>query len=95
LYDDGRIVSETPLLQRLVPEPRLRVNPSDLAHIGVDSDGQVKATSTRGSHVVTVHADAGIPAGIACIAFCADSMGAALLIDASQPVVDLRVESLR
>ena len=95
LYDEGRVVSETPLLQRLVPETVLRVNPSDLARIGVDSGGQVKATSTRGSHVVTVHADAGVPAGIACMAFSADSMGAALLVDASQPVVDLRVESLR
>jgi NADH-quinone oxidoreductase subunit G len=95
LYDDGRLVSETPLLQRLVPEPVLRVHPSDLAHIGVDSGGQVKATSPRGSHVVTVRADAGVPAGVACMAFSADSMGAALLVDASAPVVDLRVESLR
>ena len=31
LYDDGRLVSETPLLQRLVPEQGLRVHPSDLA----------------------------------------------------------------
>jgi predicted molibdopterin-dependent oxidoreductase YjgC len=95
LYDEGRLVSETSLLQRLVPEPVLRVHPSDLAHIGVDSGGQVKATSPRGSHVVTVHADSGVPAGIACMAFSADSMGAALLVDASAPVVDLRVESLR
>jgi NADH-quinone oxidoreductase subunit G len=95
LYDEGRLVSETPLLQRLVPETLLRVHPSDLARIGVDSGGQVKATSTRGSHVVTVRADAGVPAGIACMAFSSDSMGAALLVDASQPVVDLRVESLR
>jgi hypothetical protein len=29
------------------------------------------------------------------MAFSSDSMGAALLVDASQPVVDLRVESLR
>jgi hypothetical protein len=27
--------------------------------------------------------------------FSADSLGAALLIDAGQPVIDLRVESLR
>ncbi len=95
LYDDGRLVSETPLLQRLVPEPRLRVSPSDLARIGVDSGGQVKVTSTRGSQVVAVRSDAGIPAGIACMDFSADALGAALLVDASLPVVDLRVESLR
>ncbi len=95
LYDDGRLVSETPLLQRLVPEPGLRVHPSDLARIGVDSGGQVKVTSTRGSQVVAVRADAGVPAGIACMDFSADALGAALLVDAGQPVVDLRVESLR
>jgi NADH-quinone oxidoreductase subunit G len=95
LYDDGRMVSETPLLQRLVPEPVLRVSPGDLARIGVDSGGQVKVTSTRGSQVVAVRSDAGIPAGVACMDFSADSLGAALLVDAGQPVVDLRVESLR
>ena len=95
LYDDGRLVSETPLLQRLVRDPDLRVHPSDLARIGVDSGGQVKVTSTRGSQVVAVRADAGVPAGIACMDFSADALGAALLVDAGQPVVDLRVESLR
>ena len=95
LYDDGRLVSETPLLQRLVPEPGLRVHPGDLARIGVDSGGQVKVTSTRGSQVVAVKADAGVPAGVACMDFSADALGAALLIDVSQPVIDLRVESLR
>jgi predicted molibdopterin-dependent oxidoreductase YjgC len=95
LYDDGRLVSETPLLQRLVPETVLRVNPADLARIGVDSGGQVKATSTRGSQIVAVRADAGVPAGIAAMAFSADGLGAALLLESGQPVVDLRVESLR
>jgi NADH-quinone oxidoreductase subunit G len=95
LYDEGRLVSETPLLQRLVPELGLRVHPSDLARIGVDSGGQVKVTSTRGSQVVAVRADAGVPAGIACMDFSADALGASLLVDVGQPVVDLRVESLR
>jgi NADH-quinone oxidoreductase subunit G len=95
LYDDGRLVSETPLLQRLVPAPGLRVHPGDLARIGVDSGGQVKVTSTRGSQVVAVKADAGVPAGVACMDFSADALGAALLVDVSQPVIDLRVESLR
>ncbi len=95
LYDEGRLVSETPLLQRLVAELCLRVHPSDLARIGVDSGGQVKVTSTRGSQVVAVRSDAGVPAGIACMDFSADALGAALLVDAGTPVVDLRVESLR
>jgi NADH-quinone oxidoreductase subunit G len=95
LYDDGRLVSETPLLERLVRDPELRVHPSDLARIGVDSGGQVKVTSTRGSQVVAVRSDVGVPAGIACMDFSADALGAALLVEAGRPVVDLRVESLR
>jgi anaerobic selenocysteine-containing dehydrogenase len=95
LYDDGRLVSETPLLQRLVRDLELRIHPSDLARIGVDSGGQVKVTSTRGSQIVAVRSDAGVPAGIACMDFSADALGAALLVDSGQPVVDLRVESLR
>ena len=95
LYDEGRLVSETPLLQRLVRAPGLRVHPSALARIGVDSGGQVKVTSARGSQVLPVHADDGVPAGIARMDFSADGLGAALLVDAGQPVVDLRLESLR
>jgi NADH-quinone oxidoreductase subunit G len=95
LYDDGRLVSETPLLQRLVRDLELRIHPSDLARIGVDSGGQVKVTSTRGSQIVAVRSDTGVPAGIACMDFSADALGAALLVDSGQPVVDLRVESLR
>ena len=71
------------------------LHPSDLARIGVDSGGQVKVTSTRGSQVVAVRSDTGVPAGIACMDFSADALGAALLVDAGQPVIDLRVESLR
>jgi hypothetical protein len=45
--------------------------------------------------VVAVRSEAGVPAGIACMDFSADGLGAATLVDAAQPVVDLRVESLR
>ena len=95
LYDGGRIVSETPILQRLATSRAMRVNPSDLARIGVEAGGQVKVTSARGSSVVAVEPDPSVPAGIACYDFTADAEGAALLVDTSQPVVDLRVESIR
>jgi len=65
------------------------------ANFMLTASGQVKVTSPRGSQVVAVQADAGVPAGIACMDFSADALGAALLIDAGAPVVDLRVESLR
>jgi NADH-quinone oxidoreductase subunit G len=95
LYDKGRIVSETPILQRLVQERELRVHPNDLARIGVDSGGQVNVTSARGSQVVMVEADPSVPAGTAAFDFTADAHGPALLIDASLPVTDIRIESMR
>ena len=42
-------VAETPALQRVAAVSHLRVNPTELARIGVDSGSQVKATSARGS----------------------------------------------
>jgi NADH-quinone oxidoreductase subunit G len=95
LYDRGRVVSETPILQRLVPERELRVHPNDLGRIGVESGGQVNVTSARGSQVVMVEADPKVPVGIAAFDFTADGHGPALLIDASAPVTDIRIESMR
>jgi hypothetical protein len=95
LYDKGRIVAETPILQRVAQPPGMRVNPAELGRIGVDAGSQVKVTSARGSQVVTIEPDASVPAGLACFAFTADGLGPALLIDASQPVTDLRIESMR
>jgi NADH-quinone oxidoreductase subunit G len=95
LYDKGRIVAETPILQRVAQRPGMRVNPAELGRIGVEAGNQVKVTSARGSQVVTIEPDVSVPAGLACFAFTADGLGPALLIDASQPVTDLRIESMR
>ena len=50
LYDGGRIVTRTPILANLRPEPVLRVNPADAARIGagqvrVDDDAVVRRSS--------------------------------------------------
>ena len=95
LYDGGRTVAQTPLLHRLVADQAVRINPSDLARIGVDAGGQVKATSARGTQTLTVVPDPGVPAGIARYDFTADGAGPANLIDATQPVTDVRLESPR
>jgi hypothetical protein len=44
---------------------------------------------------MTAVADDSVPAGTAMIPFSADGGGAARLIDASAPVTDLRLETLR
>ena len=95
LYDGGRVVTQTPLLHRLVADDVVRVNPSDFARLGVEAGAQVKATSTRGSQQLTVVPDAGVPAGIARYDFTANGAGPSMLIDAAQPVTDVRLESPR
>ena len=95
LYDGGRIVSETPALVRVRQTPVLHVNPHDAGLLGVESGAEVRVTSARGSQVVVVQHDHGVPVGVARYDFTADGAGVATLIDASQLVTDLRVETLR
>jgi NADH-quinone oxidoreductase subunit G len=95
LYDGGRIVAETPVLQRVRQSSRVRVSPHDATQLGVEGGGEVRITSARGTQVVTVEPDAGVPPGVAHYDFTADGAGVAELIDVTLPVTDLRVESVR
>jgi NADH-quinone oxidoreductase subunit G len=95
LYDRGRVVAETPVFQPLAPEAALRINPHDLAALGVESGTIVKLTGARGSLQHPVVGDDGVPTGVAYLPFLADGTGPAELIDIDAPVTDLRVETLR
>ena len=95
LYDGGRVVAETPVFGRLAPDPALRINPHDLAALGVESGTQVKITSARGTLEHPVFADPAVPVGVAVMPFLANGAGPALLIDVDAEVTDLRVETLR
>jgi predicted molibdopterin-dependent oxidoreductase YjgC len=95
LYDHGRVVSETPVLDRLRRSGVLRVNPHDAARIGVETGGRVKITSTRGQQIVTVRPDTRVPAGLARYDFTGDGAGPAALVDAGAPVTDIRLETVR
>jgi predicted molibdopterin-dependent oxidoreductase YjgC len=95
LYDNGRLVSESPVLARVRRPFLLHVNPQESLRLGVEPGTEVKVTSTRGSLVVAIEADAGVPEGTARLDFSADGSGAAELIDATTAVTDLRVETIR
>jgi NADH-quinone oxidoreductase subunit G len=95
LYDHGRLVSESPVLSRVRRPFPLHVNPHDALRFGVEAGTEVKVTSTRGSQVVAIAPDPGVPEGTARLDFSADGSGAAALIDASTAVTDLRVETIR
>jgi NADH-quinone oxidoreductase subunit G len=95
LYDSGRVVAETPVLQAVRRSAVLRISEHDATRLGIEAGGEMRVTSARGSHVMPVIADAGVPAGVAHLAFGADGTGAAEMIDVSLPVTDLRLETVR
>ncbi len=95
LYDKGDMVLRSPSIAMLASDAVLFVNPSDRDRIGVRDGDNVRVTTGRGSLVLPVKADPTTPAGVAFLPFTQTGPGPADLIDASQPVTDLRVETLK
>jgi len=95
LYDAGVLVQQSPALAALVPGASLRAHPHDLGHLGVTTGDQVRVTSSRGSLTLGTVADSSVLRGSAVLAFNQPGPGAADLIDARQPVTDVRVETVR
>ena len=93
LYDQGTLLAHSPSLAGLASSTALRVNPSDSARLGVGAGDMVRAITARGSISAVVEPDASVPKGIAVVGFNLDGVPAADLIDASQPVTDLRLET--
>ena len=94
LYDAGALVQRSPSLAALAEAPTLRVNPADLGRMGVTTGDRVRVSSSRRSLVLDVAADPRVLRGSAVLAFNAPGEGAAELIDATQPVTDVRVETV-
>ncbi|MGH9083558.1 MAG: molybdopterin dinucleotide binding domain-containing protein, partial [Acidimicrobiales bacterium] len=98
LYDGGSAVAHSPSLVPLVPVPVVRANPYDLDRLGVATGDPVKVRSARGDLELAAEADGSVPKGVVVVDFnlpTADGAGAGLLIDAGQPVTDVRLESVR
>ncbi len=95
LYDHGRAVALSESVSGLASGPELQVNAKDLARLGVADGTDVKATSSKSTITIPVRARAGVPQGVARIAFGADGTRSQELIDAAALVIDLRVETLR
>jgi NADH-quinone oxidoreductase subunit G len=95
LYDAGRTVTSSPALAPLATGPRLVVHPSDLARIGVASEGDmVRATSATSTVEVPVWTDTAVAPGTCFMPFVqSDSTGPNELVDASSVVTELRVET--
>ncbi|MCU1462678.1 MAG: NADH-quinone oxidoreductase, chain [Acidimicrobiales bacterium] len=93
LYDNGVTVRHSAHLAGLAPSPRLRANPYDLDRLGLGTGDRVRVTSSRTTLTLEVAADTGIPRGSVALPFNLPGEGAADLIDGTQPVTDLRVET--
>ena len=95
LYDEGTLVQHCTSLAHLATPTRLRMSGHDLDRLGVGTGDRVKVSSARGSATTEVEVDDGLPRGSAALNFNAPGDAAAAdLIDATQPVTPLRVETV-
>jgi NADH-quinone oxidoreductase subunit G len=97
LYDAGRTASSGAALAALAPGGGLVVHPTDLARLGVAAEGDdVRVTSSRTTVTVPVRTDAATAPGTAFLAVAQPGdVGASDLVTISDPVTDLRVETVR
>jgi NADH-quinone oxidoreductase subunit G len=95
LYDRGAAVAAVPALAALVVTAPLRANPLDLDELGVTSGSSVRVRTATASTVQTVVADDSLPRKVVAADFNVplDEGTIADLIDASAPVVELRLET--
>ena len=95
LYDAGTTIQQSPALAGLGRETTLRANPYDLDRLGLGHGGRVRVRSKhRGNFVVEAVPDAHVPRGSVWLPFNPVGDGAAELIDATQPVNDVRIETV-
>jgi predicted molibdopterin-dependent oxidoreductase YjgC len=93
LYDGG--VTAVPVLDALVPRSPLRVNPHDLDDLGVSAGGNVKLRTAKASVVLAAVPDPSLPRKVVATDFNVPLAEGTVadLIDATAPVVELRLET--
>ena len=93
MWDGGAFVQFSPSLAQLHPTLQLRVNPGDLAQLGVENGSfvRVNAGTERAGMVATAVADAAVRDGTAVLPFNLPGGGAGNLIDALAPHTEITV----
>jgi anaerobic selenocysteine-containing dehydrogenase len=101
LYDHGVLLQSCRSLAPLAPAATVRAHSSELGRLGVTTSDRVRVRSSRAAAEFEAVADDGVPRGVLCIDFNlvgddggVDHGGASALIDVSEPVVDVRLETL-
>jgi NADH-quinone oxidoreductase subunit G len=90
LYGEGTLVGHSPSLAPLGPSPCIRANHYDLDRLGLGTGGRVKVRSNRTSFLADAEVDDGVPRGSVALVF---GEQAGDLIDSTQPVIDVRLET--
>ncbi len=93
LYDNATGTAKSPSLAHLSMASELHLHPLDIERVGSSDGADVKVTSKRASMVFKVVADESVVRGSAWVPFNQPGPNIGELIDSSDPVTDVRVES--
>ncbi len=93
LYDHGTAVQQSASLAGLAEHRPLRLSPYDFERLGVASGDQVRISSAKGAATIEVVPDSTVPRGLAKLVIDQSTGLVGQLIDVTQPVCDVRVET--
>jgi anaerobic selenocysteine-containing dehydrogenase len=93
MYDQAVTTAKSPSLAPLAPGSHVHLHPLDLERIGCSEGDDVKVTSKRASMVFKVVADSSVVRGSAWVPFNQPGPNIGELIDSTEAVTDVRVES--
>jgi NADH-quinone oxidoreductase subunit G len=93
LYDNAVLTIKSPSLAALPMGSRLHLHPLDIERVGSSEGADVKVTSKRASMVFTLVGDDTVVRGSAWAPFNQPGPSIGELIDSSDVVTDVRVES--
>jgi predicted molibdopterin-dependent oxidoreductase YjgC len=94
LYDAGITIARSRSLSGFAPGARLHLHPLDVERLGVTEGTLVKISTPRTSLSAAVAASGAVPRGAAWMAFNQTDVEIGTLIDVTEPVIDVRVETL-
>ncbi len=94
LWDDAVMTARSPSLAGLATGASAHVNPLDLDRIGVAEGTEVRLVAPRGSVVLALTADDGVPRGSIQVPFNVGGSPLSAIVDATAAAIDVQVERL-
>ncbi len=93
LYDEGTLLEHCPSMAGLAERARVELNPYDLDRLGVGEGGDARLVAKAGRLVLPAVADPAVPRGVASVTFRSPGADVGTIIDATDLVTDVRVET--